>query len=202
VIESAQLYAMYESGATGSWEWVVTLSPNEEGRSFRVSIDQVLWDAEDDAEGAFYELPTCVTGDELFEFIDGVWNDEHGEGLTEEAWQEIEVNVRKLDARLAEQLHQFVQISFGHEEAEKSGEQLQIDQCIEGAIWKRNEYSGGGAMWAAIADSKRMREAISTYVRTHHAEKRQLPEGKHLILDREVTFQMSSAKQKSENHDL
>lgn len=72
MIESAQLYAMYESGATGSWEWVVTLSPNEEGRSFRVCIDQVLWDAEDDAEGAFYELPTCVTGDELFEFIDGV----------------------------------------------------------------------------------------------------------------------------------
>jgi hypothetical protein len=193
---------MYESGVSDSWEWVVTLSPNDQGHSFRICIDQVLWDAEDDAEGAFYELSTCSNGDELFEFIDGVWQDEHAEGLTKEAWQEIELNVRKMDARLAEQLHQCVKKSFGHVEQGKIDEQLKIDQCIERAIWKRNEYSGGGAMWAAIADSKSMREAISTYVRTHHAEKSQLPEGKHLILDREVTFQMGSQKQSSENHDL
>ena len=170
-----EIYAAHESGVSGSWEWVVSMSSNQDG-TYRLVIDQVLWDSDEDAEPATYELTTFNTGEQLFQFLQSTWQEEHCEGLEERDWQDIETNIRKFDENLADQVN--------HE----SEKQALIQRCVEGATWEQNLRAGRGAMWAAIADRPKMIEAVSSYVRDYYALKECVPEGEHQVQEKIVTF--------------
>lgn len=181
------IYSVHESGATDSWEWSVYLVKNNKD-SYQLLIHQVLWDGEEDFEPGSYELSSLSTGSELFEFLQSAWKNAHEQGLDEEAWQEIVNSIQKLDALLANQVQQAAHLEFGNVDPVKSIEQLLIEQCIEGAAWDHQTFSGGGAMWGAFADRQRVQKAVSAYVRAYYAQHGNAPEGPHKILEKSVTF--------------
>ena len=185
--EYTEIFSADESGASDSWQWVFSMARND-GASYKMLVYQVLWDSTDESEGTCYELPSFNTGTELFEFVQSAWMHDHDETLHEEEWQQIESNIRRIDGNLADQVRQAVQIAFGHVEPEKTEEQRQIDNCISDAAWARNSYSGGGAMWASLADKQKMDQALTTFVKEHFTRYCTTPKGTHLILGREVTF--------------
>ena len=118
--KQVEIYAVNESGASDSWQRVISLSVNDDA-SFSLRMDQVIWESADDGEGASHALDKFKTGAELFSFVQSFWDEDHGEGLSEEAWQEIEANIRGIDAGLADEVHQAVRVTFGHEVPAKSG---------------------------------------------------------------------------------
>lgn len=185
--EQVEIFSVHESGASDSWQWVITLSRHDTV-SFSLSIDQVLWDSADDGEAVGYELPVFSTGAELFDFLQSTWLNDHEEELSAEDWLQIQSNLRAVDQHLAEQVGQAFQMSTGDTELGKSSEQLQIEKCIDAATWERNTYSGGGAMWAAVTDKKKMDHAVAVFVTDHHSQHGATPQGTHVILDKEVTF--------------
>lgn len=182
-----EIYAAHESSVSGSWEWVVSMSSNQDS-TYRLVIDQVLWDSDEDAEPATYELTTFNTGEQLFQFLQSTWQKEHCAGLEERNWQDIETNIRKFDENLANQVNHQSKIEFGHIESVKSEKQALIQHCVECATWERPPRSGGGAMWAAIADRQKMVDAVSAYVRDYYALKECVPEGEHQVQEKIVTF--------------
>lgn len=190
-----EIFSADESGASDSWQWIVSLARND-GQSYRLLVYQVLWDSTDENEGACYELPTFSTGVELVEFVQSVWMNDHDDGLSEQDWQQVESSIRKIDPHLAAQVGQAVQIAFGHVEPEKSSKQRLIDSCISGATWARNAHSGGGAMWAALADKKKMDQALTTFVKEHLTRHGTTPKGTHLVLGQEVTFADSATEER------
>jgi len=196
--EHVEIYSVHESGVSDSWQWVVMLSRHDTG-GFRMSIDQVLWDSSEDGEGVGYELPVFTTGAELFEFAQSSWLNDHEEGLNEEDWRQIESNVRAVDKKLAEQVGQVVQLAFGHKAIEKTSEQLQIEKCIDAATWERNAHAGGGAMWAALAETKQMNQAVTVYVQEHHNQHGTTPQGTHLISGKEVTFTAAALPERAKS---
>jgi hypothetical protein len=182
-----EIYAVQESGVSGSWEWFVSMSSNQDG-TYRLVVDQVLWDGDEESEPASYELTTFNTGEQLFEFLQSTWQQEHGEGLEEGDWQAIETTIRKFDEHLANEVNRQSRTVFGHVEPVKSESQMQIAHCIEAATWEKSTYAGGGAMWAAIAERKKVVEAVSAYVRDYYAQKGEVPEGQHQVKELIVTF--------------
>lgn len=196
--QHVEIYSVHESGVSDSWQWVVTLSRHGTG-SFRMAIDQVLWDSSDEAEGVGYELPVFSTGAELFEFAQSSWLNDHEEGLNEEDWRQIESNVRAVDQHLAEQVGQAVQLAFGPLAREKTSEQLQIEKCIDAATWARNAHAGGGAMWAALAETKEMNQAVTVYVQEHHKRYGTTPQGTHLISGKEVNFTAATIPERAKS---
>lgn len=185
--EPIEIYAVHESGASDSWQWIVSLARND-GQSYRLLVYQVLWDSTDENEGACYELLSLSTGEELVEFVQSVWMNDHDDGLSEQDWQQVESSIRKIDRHLAAQVGQAVQIALGHVEPEKSSKQRQIDSCISGATWGRNAYSGAGAMWASLAEKQKMNQALTAFVKEHLTQHGTTPKGTHLILGRDVNF--------------
>lgn len=182
-----EIYSAHESGVSDSWQWVVTLSRHDTG-SFKLSVDQVLADTTEDVEGLSYELSVFRTGAELFEFVHSSWINDHEDGLGEQDWQKIVSNVREFDQHLADQVGQAVQLGFNPTEPQKSIEQLQIENCIDGATWERYTHSGGGAMWAALDDRKKMDQAIAAFVKEYFRQHGATPQGLHFVLDKQVTF--------------
>lgn len=185
--EPIEIYEVHESGASDSWQWIVSLTRND-GQSYRLLVYQVLWDSTDENEGACYELSSFSTGAELVDFVQSAWMNDHDDGLSEQDWQQVESSIRKIDRHLAAQVGQAVQIAFGHVEPEKSSKQRQIDSRISGATWARNAYSGGGSMWAALADKNKMDQALTAFVKEHLTRHGTTPKGTHLVLGKEVTF--------------
>ncbi|MFC7410238.1 hypothetical protein [Hydrogenophaga atypica] len=185
--EYREIFSVHESGASDSWQWIVSIS-RIDIVNYRLLVYQVLWESADEDEGAFYELSAFCSGAELFKFVQSVWVNDHEEKLREEDWKQIELNLRAIDHDLADQVREAVQLAFEHVEPQESSEKQQIESCIKSATWKRNIYSGGGAMWAALADGKRMEQALSDFVREHHSRHGVTPQGVHLICGKEVTF--------------
>jgi hypothetical protein len=188
--KEAQIYSLEESGVTDVWQWVISLSENDD-TSFSLKMDQVIWESADDGEGASHALDKFKTGAELFSFVQSFWDEDHGEGLSEEAWQEIEANIRGIDVRLADEVRQATLVAFGHEVTAKSREQEAIDHCVASATWAREARSGGGAMWAALADRKQMDQALGEFVKAHYGQHGRVPEGVHVVLGKSVTFAKS-----------
>ena len=80
-----EIYAVNESGVSGSWEWAIYLAANDDG-SFRLLLGQQIWDGEDDEddeEPCSFELPSFRTGSELLEFLQKSWVAEHAQLLDE-----------------------------------------------------------------------------------------------------------------------
>ena len=182
-----EIYAVQKLSVSGSWEWVACMSSNQDG-TYRLVVDQVLWDGDEEPEPASYELTTFNTGEQLIEFLHSTWQQEHGDGLEEGDWQAIETNIRKFDEHLANEVNHQSRTVFGHVEPVNSEGQMQIHHCIEAATWEKNSYYGCGAMWASIAERKKAVEAVSAYVRDHYAQRGEVPEGKHQVKELTVSF--------------
>jgi hypothetical protein len=185
--KEVEIYSVNESGVSDSWQWAISLSVNNDA-SFSVRMDQVIWESADEGEGASHALDKFKTGAELFSFVQSFWDEDHGEGLSEEAWQEIEANIRGIDARLADDVRQALRVAFGHEVPAKSQAQEAIERCVAGATWAGESRAGGGAMWAALADRKQMEQALGEFVKAHHGQHGRVPEGVHVVLGKSVTF--------------
>ncbi len=182
-----EIHTVYESGFSGSWEWVIYLASNDDG-SFRLLLGEHIWDGEDDEEPRSFELPSFRTGSELLEFLQKSWVAEHDQLLDEADLQEIVRGIQKFDAGLGEQVLQAIKDSDEEAESGKTGVELLMERCAEGARWKKPAPSGGGAMWYAIADYRKMSSAVSEYVNFYYSQHGVLPEGVHSVLEREVTF--------------
>jgi hypothetical protein len=194
--KNVEIYSAHESGVSDSWQWLVMLSRHDTG-SFKLSVEQVLADSTEDQEALSYELPVFSTGAELFEFVESSWMNDHEEGLSLEDWLQIERDVRGLDQHLATQVGLAVRLAFNPKAPEKTIEQLQIEQCIDGATWERHTHSGGGAMWAALEDKKKMNQAVSIFFKEYLRQHGTMPQGSHLVLDKEVTFPKPSRQDKA-----
>jgi hypothetical protein len=185
-----QLYSIHESGAIGSWEWTVQLFQNADG-SCRAVLEQMLWEDAGDAEAGFYELEKFSHGAELVEFLQDAWSNDHEEALDDVAWQEMVNALGAKHGPLASQVSRAVQVMTAKADSVRKSELTLVDRCIQAAVWERDRYSGGGAMWAAIGEGRRMHDAISAYVRKYHGQHGVVPEGRHEILGKAVTFPRS-----------
>ena len=181
------IYEAFESGFTGSWQWTIFISKNDDG-SYQLFIDQSIWDSNDDAEPVSYKLVSFRTGIKLFDFLQSTWYGAHWEELDIGAWQEIISNIGKLDSDLAAQVMQALQINGDDILPIKTAEVLAIEHCAKSARWDKLLYSGGGEMWATISESRKMQDAVLRYVTNYYQQRKKLPEGEHKIIDITVTF--------------
>jgi hypothetical protein len=180
----ATILERHESGASDSWSWEASLSRSSDG-SYRAELSQQLWDGDDDTEPSVYESHPLRSGRELFEFLQASWITEHEEPLDEEAWREVVESVESVDAALGGELRAAVGEEFGEPADAPRRPPTALQQCVAGATWERTQHSGGGAMWASVADSRRAEQALAFFIHRFQNAHGMLPRGPHHV---RVTF--------------
>lgn len=176
----AKILERHESGASDSWSWEAWLSRSSDG-SYRAELRQQLWDGDEDTEPSVYESHPLRSGREFFEFLQSSWINEHEEPLDEEAWGEVVESVESVDAALAGEIRTAVGEEFDEPVDEPLRSPTALQRCVAGATWERTQHSGGGAMWARIAESRRANQALAFFVHTFQNAHGTLPRGPHHV---------------------
>ncbi len=183
-----EIYESHESGVSDSWCWSASIHKNKDG-SYGLDLSQTIWESEEEAEPASYELEKFTNGSELFGFLQSTWESEHECGLDQDTWTEIVGNIQKIDAHLAGQVRAAAQEYFEPTNPVEPPEDLDISNFVKHAKRDSPTHSGGGAMWAAIAESQRTRSEITSYVKAYLKKNGSLPDGRHHVMNYVVTFQ-------------
>ena len=172
-----EILRINESGAVDSWDWVGTLTRTK-GGNYSFILQQELY-PESLTDGPFqHSLDEFLDGSDLFDFIQGVWMEEHFEGLEENEWSEIIQSLEKIDTKLSESLKGAMREEFDPEPVRLSPE----EEWAHKATWQRKKFGpGGGAQWASIADLLKGRAAILFYTKRYKEKHNELPTGSHHI---------------------
>lgn len=178
--QPARILYVSESGVVDSWTWEAWLSRTADG-SYSAELAPVVDETADDGELRAYQLSSFRVGQELFDFLESSWLNDHEDPLEEAHWSEIVESIRPFDIALAEEVRDARERWLKELDNDDPEPATAMQRCIAAATWKRTTYSGGGAMWAAIGESQRGRAAIASFVQEYFKAHNRLPSSSHQV---------------------
>lgn len=170
-----------EYGVDGSsWEWIATVRISDDGHR-SATLEQVPWEHYEDWFDNSYELDPIESGQQLFEFLNASWADEHFEDIPEDAWPGISSKIGAIDSVLAAELRAAIKDEFDPDPPAVDLDAVAFEQFIHGASFHKEPRRGGGAMWAGIADNLRAQAAIRWFCQSYLQDHGHLPSGTHRV---------------------